>query len=207
MSDQTANGRRPRDRRHLLHEATRQEILETAWRMVRERGAAALSLRALARAVGMEPQSLYTYFDSKHAVYDALFAQGNRHLLERIDEQEWPDDPRAGLRLQARLFVEFCAEDPARHQLLFERPIPGFDPSPDSYALAVQVVDEGRRRLAGAGITDPSHFDLWTALVSGLASQQLANEPGGDRWMKLVDEAVDMYIAHVVGAQGSHRNR
>ena len=52
--------------------------------MVRADGLAALSLSALARAVGMEPQSLYTYFASKHAVYDAMFAQGNQQLLERM---------------------------------------------------------------------------------------------------------------------------
>jgi AcrR family transcriptional regulator len=197
----SGNGKRIRDRRHLRHEATRNEILETAWEMVRDDGVAALSLRALARAVGMEPQSVYTYFESKHAVYDAMFADGNRKLLERIAAQEWPDRPHAALGLLARLFMEFSAEDPARHELMFERPISGFEPSHESYALALEVVDEGRRRLAAVGIRDAAHFDLWTALVAGLASQQLAHDPEGNRWARLVDEAVDMYVEHVVGAR------
>ena len=36
-----------------------------------------------------------------------------------------------------RFFVEFCTEDPARYQLLFQRTIPGFEPSPESFAISV----------------------------------------------------------------------
>ena len=39
----------------------------------------------LAREVGMRQPSLYEYFDSKHALYDAMFADGNRQLLERLE--------------------------------------------------------------------------------------------------------------------------
>jgi AcrR family transcriptional regulator len=188
-----------RDRRHLRHEATRQEILDTAWAMVRADGLAALSLSALARAVGMEPQSLYTYFASKHAVYDAMFALGNQQLLERMARNRWPDDARGILRLQAKTFVAFSAEDPARQQLLFERTIPDFEPSPESYALAIEVVERSRAVLADTGLVKQDDFDLWTALVAGLAVQQLANDPGGKRWLRLVDRAVDMYADHVLG--------
>ncbi len=192
-----AGGRR-RDRRHVRHEATRQEILEAAWEIVRADGLAALSLSGLARTVGMEPQSLYTYFASKHAIYDAMFAEGNRQLFARMQAITWPDEPEAVLRHLARTFVEFSAEDAARSQLLFSRTIPGFEPTPESYALAVEILETGRARLARVGITRDADFDLWTALVAGLANQQMANEPGGDRWIRLIDDAVDMYADHVL---------
>jgi AcrR family transcriptional regulator len=182
-----------RDRRHLRHEATRREILDTAWAIVRVDGLASLSLRALARAVGIEPQSLYTYFRSKNAVYDAMFLDGNRELLERLDAIEWPDDPREILRMSARVFVEFSADDAARHQLLFQRTIPDFQPSPDTYAVAVTVFERMRSLYATAGLSDPLDFDLWTAVVSGLAAQQLSNDPAGERYLRLIDKAVDMY--------------
>ena len=65
------------------------------------------------------------------------------------------------------------------------------------YALAMEVVDQMRARFAAAGITDPAAFDLGTALVGGLAAQQTANEPGGDRWLRLIDDAVDMFFDDV----------
>ncbi len=187
-----------RDRRAERREATRAEILEAAWELSRTQGLAGLSLRDVARKIGMQPPSLYWYFDSKQAIYDAMFAQGNRQLLERLTEQHWPGDPRSILRLTARVFVEFSAEDVERYQLLFQRTIPDFQPSPESYALAVQVFDQMRARFAAAGLGGPEHFDMWTALVAGLAAQQTANDPGGDRWLRLIDEVVDMYADHVL---------
>ena len=187
-----------RDRRRDRHEATKQEILDQAWSMVRADGLAALSLRALAHAVDMEPQSLYTYFASKNALYDRMFADGNRELASRLSRAEIPAEPRGALGAVTRLFVAFAAEDQARYQLLFLRTLPGFRPSPDSYAIAVQVLQHAQALLARAGIRPGADFDLWTAIVAGLAGQQLANDPGGDRYIRLIDDAVTMFADHVL---------
>ncbi len=186
-----------RDRRAERREATRAEILDAAWEQASAQGIAGVSLRDIAAKIGMRPPSLYWYFASKHAIYDAMFAQGNRVLLDRMAATTWPEEPRALLRAVARTFVEFAAEDAARAQLLFQRTIPDFEPSPESYALAVEVVEQAKAALVAAGVRDPAHFDLWTALVSGLASQQSANDPGGDRYLALIDEAVDMFADRV----------
>ncbi|HEY5025903.1 MAG TPA: TetR/AcrR family transcriptional regulator [Acidimicrobiales bacterium] len=197
----TPTDSRRRDRRQVRHEATKQEIVDVAWQMVRADGLNALSLRAMAHAVDMEPQSLYTYFASKHAVYDRLFADANQELLARFERIEISDDPHQLLRAIARLFVTFAAEDPARYELLFLRTIPDFEPSPESYAAAIEVFTKGRSVLSGAGLSNDDDFDLWTALVAGLASQQLANDPGGDRYIGLIDNAVAMFAEHVFGKQ------
>jgi len=64
-------------------EAKVTSIVATAWDLAREHGIAGLSLHALARRVGMRQPSLYEYFASKHALFDAMFADGNRQLAER----------------------------------------------------------------------------------------------------------------------------
>jgi len=186
-----------RDRRSERHEATRAEILEAAWELAREQGLAGLSLRDLGRKVGMRAQSLYSYFDSKHAIYDALFRQGNEQMLERRSHLDRTADPEADLRRGGRQFVEFCVEDPARYQLLFQRTIPGFEPSAESYALAVTVLEGAQERFRALGVDDSAALDLWTALLTGLIDQQISNDPGGDRWVRLYDEAVDMFFDHV----------
>lgn len=196
-----------RDRRAERRESTRAEILEASWALARTQGLAGLSLRDVARRIGTRPPSLYWYFESKHAIYDAMFAEGNRQLLQRLAEQDWPEDPRELLRLTARVFVEFSTEDVARYQLMFQRTIPDFEPSAESYAVAVEVFDQMRARFMAAGLTDPADFDLGTALVAGLSAQQTANEPGGDRWLRLVDEAVDMFADHVFAKQAPRRQQ
>jgi AcrR family transcriptional regulator len=201
MSSTQPREPRHRDRRRARHEATKQEILDAAWAMVRTGGLNALSLRSLAHALDMEPQSLYTYFPSKHAVYDHLFAAGNRELLERFQRLNASDDPRQVLREIACLFVGFAADHPARYELLFMRTVPDFEPSPGSYALAVEVFSNARSLLAGLGLSHDADFDLWTALVAGLASQHLANDQHGDRYLRLIDDAVAMFADHVFGTR------
>jgi hypothetical protein len=76
-------------------------------------------------------------------------------------------------------FVEFCTSEPARYQLLFQRTIPGFEPSPEAFAPAVRALNASRRSLAANGVEEPRHLDLWTAITTGLVDQQIANDPGG----------------------------
>jgi len=191
-----------RDRRAERREATRSEILDAAWELVRAEGLAALSLRDLARKVGMQAPSLYGYFDSKHAIYDAMFLQGNLELLARYEGLPSLDDPVQEFRASAQMFVGFTVEDPARAQLMFMRSIPGFEPSAESYEVAVRIVELSRERFKNLGVTRAEEFDLWTALISGLSFQQIANEPGTERWVRLVDEAVDMFLDHVSKRKG-----
>ena len=97
--------------------------------------------------MGMRAQSLYAYFPSKHAIYDAMFAAGNRELLDRVTTATRPaSDPVDRLRRHAGAFLDFCAEDPVRFRLLFQRTIPGFVPTAQSYAPAVAVLTRPDRR-------------------------------------------------------------
>jgi AcrR family transcriptional regulator len=185
-----------RDRRAERREATKTEILDVAWELVRAEGLAALNLRDLAAKVGMRPPSLYSYFDSKHAIYDAMFVQGNLELLARFEAVPETDDPVEALRAGGRMFVQFGVEDPARALLLFMRTIPGFEPSKETYDVAVRIVELGKARMKRCGIP-VEYFDLWTSLLSGVVWQQIANEPGGGRWTRWVDDVVDMFLAHV----------
>ena len=195
------------DRRTARHQATRAEILEAAWDIVRAEGLAALNLRDIARRVGMQPPSLYVYFDSKHAIYDAMFAQGAAESVRRFADMTVSGDIRTDLRELARGFVQFCADDPARFQLLFTRTIPGFEPSPESFAPAVRALELSRQRLAANGLTDQRHLDMWTALTTGLVDQQISNDPGGDRWSSLIEEFVDMFLTHATTPKGKRRAR
>jgi len=186
----------PRDRRADRHAATKGEIVAAAWRLAREQGLGAWSLRDVAREVGMQPPSLYGYFGSKNAMFDAMFAEGYADLVARVEEAAAsPASPVEKLRASAPLFFDFCVEDPARFQLLFLRTVPGFEPSAESYAMARVAVDRLAEVLAEAGMGEPGQVDLWTALMTGLASQQVSNDPGGDRWRRLLEPAVEMFLA------------
>lgn len=183
------------DRVSRRRDATKAEILGAAWDLVGEVGLAGLSLRDLAARVGMRAPSLYQYFASKHAIYDAMFEQAAQEMLEIRSVDVSPATVRADLRRAAHQFFDLATANPARAQLLFQRTLPGFEPSPAAYAPAVEMITRLQQAFAGGGITHPDALDAWTSLLSGLVNQQLANDPGGDRYQRLVDRFVDMFLA------------
>ena len=142
----------------------------------------------------MRQPSLYEYFDSKHALYDAMFADGNRQLLERLEALTLPRDPRAALKKHMGAFIAFALEDPARCELLFERHVPGFTPSPESYALAEEALGRAVKLMNEAGVTHQGDIDCIVAMVAGLMEAQLSNDPGGNRWTRHLNRLVDLYV-------------
>jgi AcrR family transcriptional regulator len=185
--------------------SARDAIVDVAWTLVGHEGLAGLSLRDLARRAGITTPTVYAYFDSKNAIYDAMFGQAASQFAERMAEPYDCDDPQELLVAGVRRFFEFCTGDPARYQLLFQRTLPGFEPSPESYAPAVRALAAVQERLSIIGITEARHLDMWTALVTGLVDQQVSNDPGGDRWTRLIDESIAMFLAHCQPTRASRK--
>ena len=142
----------------------------------------------------MQQPSLYAYFDSKNALYDAMFANGNRQLLETLDVIDLPVEPRAVLKAYLSAFADFAVADPARNSLLFRRVIPGFAPSVESYAVALEALGRIVSVMNAAGVTDRGDIDCLVAMTAGLIEAQLSNEPGGDRWLRHLDRMIDVLV-------------
>lgn len=187
----------PVDRRRRRHDAKLAVIVAEAWDLARRDGLAAITLRELADRVDLRQPSLYAYFDSKVALYDAMFVDGYRQLLEMLGQQPPADDPREALVEFVESCVRFSVADVVRHQLLFQRTIPGFKPSPQAHAVTLEFLEIGWRRLMDAGITDVASADIFTAIVAGFTHQQVFNDPSGDRWLGHVRRAMEMFLADV----------
>src|SRR6204780_4250806 len=165
-------------------EARMAGIVACAWTLAREHGIAGVSLHALAREVGIRQPSLYVYFDSKHALYDAMFADGNRRLVERLDAVTFSPEPREALKQWLHAFAAFGSENSELYQLLFHRPIPGFTPSAESYALAEKGLGGAYALVRAAGVTEQGDMDCIVAITAGVTDAQISNDPGGDRWLR-----------------------
>jgi AcrR family transcriptional regulator len=174
-----------RDRR----QQTLAEILDVAAQVMAEHGAGGLTLGEVARRLGMRPPSLYVYFASKHALYDALFAQGWRAVLAEMarSDQQLIDAGDLGecLLCMPQTFVRWAVEHPAAAQLMFWRPVPGFTPSAAAYAPAVETVAAMRavftvlrdRGLLRAQLDLDEAVGAWTVLITGVITLQLSNTP------------------------------
>ena len=175
-------------------EAKVASIIDTAWALARVHGVGGVTLHGLAREVGMRQPSLYAYFDSKNALFDSMFADGNRRLLERLEALKLPRDPVAALKAFMREFAKAVLEDEAQYQLLFQRPVPGFEPSPSSYEYAQKVLGRCTELMRTAGVDKPGDVDCMIAMVAGLINAQMSNDPGGNRWIRHLDRLIDLYL-------------
>ena len=178
------------DRRQRRRQETISEVLDIAAEIMVEQGVVGLSVGEVARRMGIRPPSLYVYFPSKHAMYDALFARGAQQLVDHLradaESEDFEGRSLDAVMLHAsEVFVRWAIQHPAYTQLLFWRPVPGFTPSEEAYAPAVEIVELTRSRLTALQrlglIRDDADIDAvlrdWTVLISGVISQHLSNSP------------------------------
>jgi AcrR family transcriptional regulator len=173
------------------------EILDAAWSEMTREGVAALNVREVARAVGLRQQSLTYYFPTKQALLDALFADGFAALRRRFDDMQAAADPVQGVVDIAVVFVQHLVARPAAYHLMFQRTVPGFEPSEDSHAIALTVLRELVDRLAAAGITQPADLALVRSVMSGIAAEQIANDPHGRLFVDQTERGVRAVLAAI----------
>jgi AcrR family transcriptional regulator len=176
----------------------RAQILAAAWDIAAEAGLAAVSLHEVARRIGIRQPSLYGYVRSKLDLYDAMFGHAYEQLLARLESGPPSGSARDQLLHVSRVILDFAVENPSRQQLIFQRTIPGFEPSEASYLLAQRVLGRSVSLLSALGADRPAHLEVYTSLVSGLGAQQIANDPGGDRFTRHLETVLTMFLDHFV---------
>lgn len=194
--------RRRRNREEII-----EDIVQIARDMIREDGAASLSFNAIARQLEIKPPSLYTYFDSKHAIYDELFRRGWQLLLQQTEAYITQDGTvYERLVRTCESYMRFAQENPDYYQIMFQRPVPNFVPSAASLALSFTTLDRFTVFLQNIlesegidpGIPYAEARDIIIALNHGLTELHLANNPelpvGEGRYGGLIHQAVEVLL-------------
>jgi AcrR family transcriptional regulator len=204
------------DRRLIRRQQTIEDALDAAVAIMEEAGVGGLSMSEIARRLGMRQPSLYKYFPSLHAVYDALFARGVQRSGAAV-QAAVDAGPRGVVTIRAagRALVRWAVQNPALAQLLYWRPVPGFAPSAATFAGSERLMDQLRAAFAAAVRAGELHPDaasaqaprLFSVVLSGLISQQMANEPGADfdtgMFTSLTEAALDMFFARYTRPGGT----
>ena len=174
------------DRRARRRQETIEEILDLAEAVMTEVGVNGLSLAEVARRLGVQPPALYKYFSSLMSVYDALFLRGQRAHLEVVGEAMAAAEPGlAAIEAGLEASVRWSLQHRALAQLLFWRPVPSFEASPEALAPSVEMVALVRNAFTqaveagelGPGADSDEATYLVSILTSGTLTQAMANEP------------------------------
>lgn len=156
-------------------------IKDVAWQQIAEHGAAALSLRAIARELGITAPAIYNYYPRRDdlvtaLVIDAFTAFGDAQLAAR---DAVPSGDRIGRLMALGLaYRQWALSNPPRYQLIFGPPIPGYAAPPEkvqpsgvrALSALVGLVEELRAggRLRTGDLPDVTRgcewaFDVWLA--------------------------------------------
>jgi AcrR family transcriptional regulator len=118
-----------RTRRERLHDATREEIKSIARQHMAEQGAAAISLRAIAREMGLSAPALYRYYNSRDELITALIVDAYNAIADAVEaasRKPAPDDYGQRAYVALMTYREWALAHPADYMLILGNPIPGY---------------------------------------------------------------------------------
>ena len=104
-------------------------IKDTAWKQIAESGAPTLSLRAIARGLGITAPAIYNYYPDRDALVTALIVDAFTSLgtaqIESIQDLP-PENHLARLTALGLSYRDWAMAYPQRYQLIFGTPIPSY---------------------------------------------------------------------------------
>jgi AcrR family transcriptional regulator len=165
-------------------QAVRRLVLDVASRLLEAEGPEALTMRRIAAEVGCSTSVLYTMFGGKSGVAEGLWREGFERLRQAMERVE-ADDPLGRLPALGHAYRSNALANRAYYAVMFQRPIPGFEPSAEAYADSLRPLHILVGAVADcleAGVfraADPTHVAtvLWAA-AHGAVSLELAGYEG-----------------------------
>ena len=183
MARRAAKGRR---RGAYHHGDLREALVEGALGILREEGLEALTLRAVARRVGVSQAAPYRHFTDRRALVAAVAERGFERLQQTMLQRMREAQGRGGLKMVALAYVQFGLANPAQYRVMFGPEVARTDDLPALRETARGVlgfVAEGIGQLQGAGLVgegDPWKMAVATwATLHGLVMLTLDGQTAG----------------------------
>lgn len=189
---------RPRKSEQALN--LRQAILDRAWQHIAAEGAGALSLRAIARELGITAPAIYNYFPRRDDLVTALILEAFQDFGDAqiaAVENEPADDPAAQIHAAGKAYRDWALANPQRYQLIFGTPVPGYH-APEKITLpaaarALSALIGILENAMQAGRLNPDALPPLSTLLRDQLAQWRTIHP-------VSDEAV-LYLAVVIWAR------
>lgn len=111
------------------HELLRRNIVEAASHLLVEEGPEALTVRRVAQMLNCSTKIIYTMFQGKDGLADALYLEGCTRLSQAMKHVPQAATPQAYIRAIAQAYWIFALANSSYYAVLFDGAIPRFQPS------------------------------------------------------------------------------
>ena len=172
---------------------TRERTLAAAARLLGSEGTTGLSVRRIASEAGVSTIAIYHYFGGKDGILEALYLDGFQALDDALAAVPRTDDPVVDAEELSIAYCNVARSRPTYYEIMFSRPVPGFEPSQASVARAMRTWNafyESFERAEAAGrLTMPASnaaLLIWSCghglLMLQLAGNALASADTEERF-------------------------
>jgi AcrR family transcriptional regulator len=159
---------KPREAYENLREACVQE----AMKIIESEGVDQLSMREVARRLGVSHQAPYKHFQSRDHILAEILRRSFEDFARHLDARPRSDDPHADLHAMGLAYLQYAAQNPLQYQLMFNLPFPDAAHHPavlEKAQHAFSLLHHAIGRIAPTHDPSDDALFVWSTL-HGLAS-------------------------------------
>lgn len=182
---------------------TKTKILDAASALFLEGGAAALSVRAISKRAGLSTIGIYSHFNGKQGILDALYIEGFDYVSDTVKDLDAPGDQQLAIVTATERYLDMADQHRAHYKLIFGEGDSSYTPS-DEAKLAGRSAFSLLVKRAASLLPDQADqkkqqefaLSIW-ALIHGFVSLQyhaVSNLLEGKDWRAMIIEAVERHI-------------
>ncbi|GAA1707594.1 TetR/AcrR family transcriptional regulator [Nonomuraea bangladeshensis] len=183
------------------HDELRSRLLDVAVNLLETDGPESLTMRRIAAEAGCTTTVIYTMFGNREGLAEALYLEGFerfRRFLESVPQRR---DPLEHLNALGPAYREACLAEPGYYSLMFERAIPGFEPSERARTLAraaLNILDRVIADCISAGYLAPTQprkvaDALWAAAQGAISLERAGHLRDGSTYETVTTAVVSCY--------------
>ena len=183
------------------------KILTAASELFGERGASALSVRAISNRAGLSTMGIYNHFNGKQGILDALYIEGFQHVMDAIDVIDGQRSPRDAVLMGLSNYIEFAQEKTEFYNLIFGRSDPTYTPSSEAIVIGEEAFNKLTHLVSRAIPVELSGrekrqttLELW-ALAHGYVSlreHEATDLVPNTAWRDLMMSAVTLHLDAII---------
>jgi AcrR family transcriptional regulator len=177
-------------------------LIRAASEILKTDGPAGLTVRRIAASAGVSTMNVYSRFGGKEGVVDQLYMEGFRRLGATVVAATNNDNVLDGIRAACLAYREFALDNPTLYSVMFDRPVPDFEPSAEATAVADATLEllVGRlTRARDAGLIatgNPFHVAaiVWATCHGAISLEMKELGPPEIDWQLVYGQAIEILL-------------
>ncbi|MFG6191069.1 TetR/AcrR family transcriptional regulator [Nonomuraea sp. JJY05] len=189
------------------HDELRSRLLDVAVNLLESDGPDSLTMRRIAAEAGCTTTVIYTMFGNREGLAEALYLEGFERFRRFLEAVPTRRNPFEHLSALGPAYRQACLSEPGYYSLMFERAIPGFEPSERARTLAraaLNILDRVIADCISAGYLIPTQprkiaDALWAAAQGAISLERAGHLRDGRTYEAVTTATICCFLVEKQG--------